>query len=29
MSPEAKNWKEIPLGGACWKSSTEYKTGPC
>jgi pyruvate ferredoxin oxidoreductase delta subunit len=27
MSPEPKNWKEIPLGGACWKSSTEYKTG--
>jgi pyruvate ferredoxin oxidoreductase delta subunit len=27
MSPQQKGWKEIPLGGACWKSSTEYKTG--
>ena len=27
MSPQQKGWKEIPLGGACWKSSAEYKTG--
>ena len=27
MSSKDKNWKEIPIGGACWKSSTEYKTG--
>lgn len=27
MNPQPKNWKEIPLGGACWISSTEYKTG--
>ena len=27
MSTQKKGWKEIPLGGACWMSSTEYKTG--
>ena len=27
MSSQPKGWKEIPLGGACWKSSTDYKTG--
>ena len=27
MSSKPKNWKEIPLGGVCWKASTEYKTG--
>ena len=27
MSPQKKGWKEIPLAGACWISSTEYKTG--
>jgi pyruvate ferredoxin oxidoreductase delta subunit len=27
MSTQPKSWKEVPLGGACWRSSTEYKTG--
>ena len=27
MSTQKKGWKEIPLGGVCWISSTEYKTG--
>ena len=27
MSSSKKNWKEIPMAGVCWVSSTEYKTG--
>jgi pyruvate ferredoxin oxidoreductase delta subunit len=27
MSLKRKGWKEIPIGGVCWKASTEYKTG--
>ena len=27
MSTQKKGWKDIPLGGACWMPSTEYKTG--
>ncbi|RLG52541.1 MAG: pyruvate ferredoxin oxidoreductase [Thermoproteota archaeon] len=22
-----KGWREVPIGGICWVSSTEYKTG--
>jgi pyruvate ferredoxin oxidoreductase delta subunit len=27
MSQQQKGWKEIPVAGVCWKSSTEYPTG--
>ena len=27
MSQKDKSWKEIPLGGVCWKSSQTYLTG--
>lgn len=27
MSPQKKNWKELPMAGVCWVSSTDYKTG--
>jgi pyruvate ferredoxin oxidoreductase delta subunit len=27
MSGKNKGWKEIPVGGVCWKPATEYSTG--
>jgi pyruvate ferredoxin oxidoreductase delta subunit len=27
MNQQLRSWKEIPIAGVCWKSSTEYKTG--
>ncbi len=27
MSERKKGWKEIPVGGVCWKPATEYSTG--
>jgi pyruvate ferredoxin oxidoreductase delta subunit len=27
MSQKDKSWKEIPMAGVCWKSSSTYLTG--
>ncbi|UCG44834.1 MAG: 4Fe-4S binding protein [Candidatus Bathyarchaeota archaeon] len=27
MTPKQKTWKEVPIGGVCWRPSTDYPTG--
>lgn len=27
MLSELKGWREIPIGGVCWKPSSDYMTG--
>jgi pyruvate ferredoxin oxidoreductase delta subunit len=27
VTTQNKGWKELPLAGVCWKSSTQYLTG--
>lgn len=27
MTVQKPGWKEIPIGGVCWKPATEYRTG--
>jgi len=27
VTDKLKSWKEIPVGGICWKQTTEYATG--